>query len=89
VHKGIQSQLSFKGRKLQRSDLMRQSLKQQAMRINASLLDCKFLKRHWAEQEGRGREAFVLAPGDVCHTAPTSRRQGIAVIFPHGHMMTC
>jgi len=43
VHKGIQSQLSFKGRKLQRSDLMRQSLKQQAMRINASLLDCKFL----------------------------------------------
>jgi hypothetical protein len=61
VHKGIQSQLSFKGRKLQRSDLMRQSLKQQAMRINASLLDCKFLQRHWAEPRGaRARSVYFL-----------------------------
>jgi hypothetical protein len=64
VQKGIQSQLSFKGRKLQRSDLMRQSLKQQAMRINASLLDCKFLKRHWAEpKRGAGAKRLFLRQG--------------------------
>jgi hypothetical protein len=52
--------LSYKGRKHQRTDLTRQSLKQQAMRINDSPLDCEYLQGCRAEPKWAGAKGFFL-----------------------------